>query len=422
MTIRLFVRPQPPVSQQISQLEWALYSFGGERIGSGVDSEVQLQEVVAQYYLDDILVHFIVPASDFSYFTATIPAKQARYIQQALPYVIEDSVAEDIEEMYLVVGEKLAKQVFPVVAAARETMTGWYDAANSLAFPLYGMFLDAEFCLSASPGMTVLIDGEDALVYLSGVTCMRTPLFNLPVYLELMSDALNDPLALLVLVSDKCLEEHNVLLAQLEQVDNIKLETSTFSSTTFDVLCAAFFNSEKLTNLCSTEFPGNTEIADSGIKKWWPLAAVASLWFIVQTGFDVAEGYLHQRQAQHYREQSVAIYKQLFPAERTVASPRRQLEGKLRNADNSAANTGFLMMLGEAGYQLSQQPQHIRMSLNNMQYSEKRGELAMEITAPSLEDLDRYKQSISQAGYQVSIGSAIKEDKTVRGKLTVQGG
>jgi len=422
MTTRLFVRHIEVGKHQFRRLEWSLYSFVGERIGSGVDEALQLSELIAQYNLGDVSLHYIIPASEFSFQTAEVPARQARYVQQALPFVIEESVAEDIEDMHLVVGKKLSSQQYPVLLAKIDTMDFWYKAALELGIPLHGMYLDADLIRSENAATAVLIDGEDALVYAEGLSCTRTSLANLAVYLELVSNETDDNLSIHILVAEGERERHNVLLAQLAQIEQANLEIDTFTCSVFDVVCAAYFNDGDLTNLCHSRFPGTAQDSQSTLRKWLPLAAVATLLFLVQIGFDLAETFLHQRQADQYREQSVKLYQSLFPQERTIASPRRQLEGKLRNAANRVVNTDFLAMLGEIGYQLSQQPQKSRMTLNNMQYSEKRGELAMEISAPSLDDLDRYKQSITQSGYQVNIGSAIKEASSVRGKLTVQGG
>ena len=422
MTIKLFVRPLPPASRQTGQLEWALYSFDGERIGSGHSDKTALQEVVEQYNLEDVMLHFILPASEFSCLEARIPARQTRYVQQALPFAIEESVAEDIEDMHLVMGEKLSKEKYPVLVSRTETIRYWYDFAINLGFPLYGIYIDAELSHSGTTGITIFLDGEDALVYEQGASCMRTPTGNLLVYLELIADKLSGPGDLLVLVSEQAQKEQAVLLAQCEQIKNISMEVSTFSTTAFEVLCASFFVKDSSINLCCPQFPGIAEASGSGLKKWWPLAAVAAVWFCIQVGFDITEGFLYQQKAGEYREQSVSIYKKLFPQERTIASPRRQLEGKLRNAGSSTEDTGFLVILGDAGYELSRQPQKANMTMNNLQYSDKRSELAIEVSAPTLDDLDSYKQSLTQAGYRVGIGSAVKEDRTVRGKLTVQGG
>lgn len=96
------------------------------------------------------------------------------------------------------------------------------------------------------------------------------------------------------------------------------------------------------------------------------------------------------------------------------------MEGKLVNATDAVGEASFLAMLGEAGFRLSQQPNKDRMRFNNIQFSEQRGELAIEVSAPALSDLDRFKQALGQEGYQVTIGSAVREENSVRGRITMR--
>ncbi|OZG73368.1 type II secretory pathway subunit pull [Hahella sp. CCB-MM4] len=422
MTIKLFIRPIPPVDEQPERLDWALYSYGGERIGAGTATADELKDIVSQHALEDVWVHFIVPASDFSYCVANIPAKQSRYVRQALPYAIEENVAEDIESMHLVLGTKLSREEYPVMLISDARMQEWYDLAKGIGFPLYGIYVDAQLAATEGAAITVVFDGADVLVYEKGQTVLRMHHQNLPPFLELRGQTTEEELTLKVLIEQKERETYQVILAQLEHIDNILPTIETHELSTFELLCASYFVNQDLDNVCQGDFAPNTTRSSSGIKRWWPVAAVACAWFVIQIGFDLTQAYIYKNQAGEYREQSLALYKRMFPGERTVANPKRQLEGKLTNAANSQSGAGFLSLLGEAGYQVSLQPQKANMAFNNLQYSDQRGELAIEVRAPSLDDLDRYKQALVQQGYEVGIGSAIREQGYVRGKLTIKGG
>ncbi len=422
MTIKLFVRPIPPTQQHTERLEWALYSFGGERIGSGEADQAELKELVAQHDLQDIWIHFIVPANDFSHCIARIPAKQSRYVRQALPYAIEENVAEDIESMHLVIGERISKEEYPVLLISKDRMQVWYDLASGLGFPLYGIFVDAQLIGQKAADISAVYDSEDVLIYEGNTSVLRISHLNLIPYLELQANATDEEKNLKVLIHEDQRESFQVALAQLEHIDHIKPTIEAYQASTFELLCASYFQSVKIDNLCQGEFTPNTGNTDSGLRRWWPVAAVAGLWFVIQLGIDITQTLLYQQQADDYRSQSVALYQKMFPVERTIANPKRQLEGKLANAAGAGSDAGFLPLLAEAGYQMSRLPNKAEMAFNNLQFSDQRGELAIEVRAPSLDDLDRYKQALVQEGYDVGIGSAIREQGHVRGKLTVKGG
>jgi len=420
MTIKLFVRPIPPLHTQ--RLEWALYSFGGERIGSGEADQEELKELVNQHNLQDVLVHFIVPANDFSHCIARIPAKQSRYVRQALPYVIEENIAEDIESMHLVIGERLSKEEYPVLLISKDRMQKWYDQASGLGFPLFGIFVDAQLIGNEAATINAVFDGDEVLIHEGNTSVLRIDYRNLIPYLELQANASDEEKTLKMLIHEDQKDRFQVTMAQLEHIDHITPTFETYQVSTFELLCASFFQGASLDNLCQGEFALYTGSVDSGLRRWWPVAAVATLWFVIQIGIDITQVMLYQQQAEDYRNQSVALYKTIFPAEKMIANPKRQLEGKLINAADVGASAGFLPLLAEAGYQMSRLPNKAKMAFNNLQFSDQRGELAMEVRAPSLDDLDRYKRSLVQQGYQVGIGSAIREQGYVRGKLTLKGG
>ena len=422
MTIKLFVRPIPPTQLHNQRLEWALYSFGGERIGSGEANQAELKELVAQHDLQDILVHFIVPANDFSHCIARIPAKQSRYVRQALPYAIEENIAEDIESMHLVIGERISKEEYPVLLISKDRMQNWYDLANGLGFPLFGIFVDAQLIGNEATSINVVFDGDEVLIHEGNTSVLRIDHRNLIPYLELQANTSDEEKTLQVLIHEDQKDRFQVSIAQLEHIDHITPTVETYQASTFELLCASFFQGRGADNLCQGEFAPNTGSNDSVLRRWWPVAAVAGLWFVIQIGIDITQTILYQQQAEEYRNQSVALYKKIFPAEKTIANPKRQLEGKLANAAGAGSSTGFLPLLAEAGYQMSRLPNKAEMAFNNLQFSDQRGELAMEVRAPSLDDLDRYKQSLVQQGYEVGIGSAIREQGYVRGKLTVKRG
>ncbi|WP_431689085.1 type II secretion system protein GspL [Hahella sp. NBU794] len=428
MTIKLFVRPIPVTQAAATALEWALYSYTGERIGSGrADDAEELMQLVAQHDLQDVWVQYVLPASHFTFTVAHVAAKQARYVQQALPFAIEEAIAEDVESMHLVTGERIGKEEYPVLVIRRERMDRWFEAASALEFPLHGMYVDAQMCPGEEGALTVLFDGDEVLLFQPGLVCMRTHHENLLPYLEICArsrasseDDEAPAWNIRVLTPEDQKESLGVLLAQIEHVDGAIVQMETFSVPSFDLLCESFFNTSHAANLCQGPYAIKESSGSSGIGKWWPVAAVAAGWFAIQVGLDLTQGFMYQKQADEYDQQMVKLYRSLYPNEKNVSSPKRQMEGKLRNASNTGGG-GFLLLLGEAGYQLSVQPGKQNMGFNNLQFSNQRGELAVEVKAPSLDQLDRYKQALVQSGYQVDIGSAIKEPSGVRGKITIKG-
>ena len=106
----LFVRPnhlngQSPSHEKI--YEWALYDVAGSLLKYGAKTSLDIiDQTLMQNGLDQVDIIGLLPAYAALCTQVSVPGNQTRYIQQALPFAVEDQIAQDIDEMHLVLGEK----------------------------------------------------------------------------------------------------------------------------------------------------------------------------------------------------------------------------------------------------------------------------------------------------------------------------
>ena len=87
--------------------------------GSGTLAEAAQQ-------VRDRAVIVLVPATTALTFSVDLPAKGARLLA-ALPYALEDQVADDIEDLHFAPGKRRASGALPVAVVNRQTLVGWLD-------------------------------------------------------------------------------------------------------------------------------------------------------------------------------------------------------------------------------------------------------------------------------------------------------
>ncbi len=424
MTVKLFLRPSPTAADE-GQFQWGLFSYVGEPLGSGESTLDELIATVSQNGLADVRVHYVIPASLVTLCRAVIPARQARHIQQALPFAVEDALAEDVENLHLVLCGRPVKDTWSVLAISHDMMTEYHALVSQFPWPLAAIFVDAEGVPGETGVVSLVIDRDAVLIHQPGQFLIRVLKENALPFLEILGASLqaqgvDSPVVLKAYVNDASREEDRVLLAQLEHLEGLRTETPVYGVTPFELISHTLAAAGG-TNLCQGPYRSHGAQEERPWLRWWPVAAAASLVLVVQVALFVVEGYLHDRNARTYQAQTLKIYRQLYPAETQVLSPRRQLEGKIRSAGDAGGRVDFLKMLAEAGFQLKQQAGADAMQLNSFQYNQ-RGELALEVRAGTLDQLDRYKQALNNAGYLADLGAAIKESDGVRGRVTVKGG
>ncbi len=424
MTVKLYLRPSPR-EEEAEHFEWALYSYIGEPIGSGESTFDELVSTIAQNGLDDVRLHYIIPAHLTILCQARIPAKQARYIQQALPFAVEEVLAEDVEDMHLVPLQRQSRDILPVLAIQQEVMAEYHALVNQFPWELAGIYVDAEGCPPGEGGLSLMIDGDDILLHEPGEVLMRLHRDNALLFLETLaavSAGTDNSKPLHIWLNPQDTQDSAVFTAQLEHIDGLDIRFQHYDLSAFQRLSLTLANEEAPNNLCVGAFRSRSSRAESPLRKWWPVAAVAGVFLAVQVGLNLGAGMLHEQHAETYSAQARELYQRIYPGERNVRSPRRQMEGKLRNANQGAGGGEFLELLAEAGFQLKRQADSASMELNNLQFSQQRGELSMEVRGSSLDQLDQYKQALGKAGLEAGLGSALRESDGVRGRITVKRG
>lgn len=122
----------------------------------------------------------LVPSTDVRLSSVQLPARQIAKVLQAVPFALEDQLADDIETMHFALGQRQTDGTWPVAAVARDAMARWIEG-----FVARGLHPDAiipDVLTLPVPGdgqLSLLIDGDDVLVrsgLASGFACHRDDL------------------------------------------------------------------------------------------------------------------------------------------------------------------------------------------------------------------------------------------------------
>src|SRR5680860_43174 len=149
MSYRLYVRSVSgfaAVEQQSSErrYSWALLDSAGHCQARGeADSQDDIEQTLAQNAIERSLLIGLIPGDEAAFCLASIPAKQQRFIAQALPYAVEEQLAQDIETLHLALGNR-GNQGYLVAAIDRERMAHWFSVFSGWRdLTLSGIYADA---------------------------------------------------------------------------------------------------------------------------------------------------------------------------------------------------------------------------------------------------------------------------------------
>ena len=151
----------------------------------------------------------------------------------------------------------------------------------------------------------------------------------------------------------------------------------------------------------------------------WRLAGVLALCVLLQWGFNLAQGWYLQRQADAYAQASEALYRELFPQDSKLINLRAQLDQHLADAAGSG-DSPLLAQLGEVA-RARQSGGAAQVQVNQLDYSASRADLALQLQAPGFAELESLRERLQQAGLSVQMGSASREADGVSARLVIGG-
>jgi general secretion pathway protein L len=227
-----------------------------------------------------------------------------------------------------------------------------------------------------------------------------------------------------VVLDKTSVDASKMLLAQIEQYQNVNISIEESSTTAFEYVCSQFFHLKKLPlNLCQGTYQVSSK--SQGVwARWRAVALIAGLGFLLQLGMFVGEGLYLNNQAVQISENALAEYKKAVPGTTNISVDKlpRMIKGQLNQLNaGGVEKLEFLDLLGEAGNQFNTSPYKSSLIFNSINYSEQRGELMLEMHAKSFEQLEALKKAIVDSGMNAKISSAVQEKDYFKGRISIGG-
>ncbi|WP_273203269.1 type II secretion system protein GspL [Marinobacter subterrani] len=434
MSYRLYVRPTPPFADadqdpHAQMFNWVLHDASGDIQAHGTgDSRVNIEQTLGQNALDNVLLIGLIPGEEALFCLADIPARQTRFIQQALPYAVEEQIAQDIDAVHLALGSH-TDQGFRVAAIDRGRMAQWMTLFSGWDHvQLDAIFADASLLPHTAGGWSICLDGDTAMMVSNRGEWLSMQSANLGMFVHTLAAPSAEEVVVEIPVTlygtNAEFSLHQAGIGELEASGRLAVQQEIIELMPLELLAYAHHHHLcEPVNLCQGLFSvmsGKT----SPLKPWKPLIAVAAVWFTIQVTLQAGMGFYYQDQAEALESNAMAIYREAFPTDRRThaGNVRRVIEGQLRVAGTTGPEMGFITLMEYTGEQYARLPGSQSVNFNSVNYSRSRGELIVDVRADSYERLSALRNGLASKGLEAQIGSVVNESTGARGRLTVSGG
>ncbi|MCB1614805.1 MAG: hypothetical protein KDI30_02215 [Pseudomonadales bacterium] len=424
MSKELFVIFLDPLNSGELIADWIHVDIKGSEVASGFAEPLTAVGTALQQVSKSVQVVLVLPADKVVATTVIMPLKGGRQMMQALPYMVEEGIAEDIDKMHLAVGVKRLSGKLPVALILKEYLQHTLEVLQNASIQPEAVYSRPQLLSSQPKCLTVAILENECYLVAEHFFTVSEPA-NLSLVIDLFLEKAEETIERVEMVFDHQDGEQALLADQLRT----EIEATHALPVSF-VDCGKDFRALQIAclqkghaaiNLLQGAF-GSGDGESGVIRRWAPLAWVVVICVALQIGFNLAAGYYFEHYASVGTKNMHDFYSRLFPDEKNIVDPRNQMEAKLLNFSGVKGQSGFSTLMGDAAaaYQAMGNPSSL--DIGQFRYEARRGQLVMELTADSIAVLDTFKQHIVDAGLSAEILSASEEGNKINARMQIEGG
>lgn len=396
MSETLFLR------RSVTGVEWLLFDQFGSKKDTGDSSLEDFNELFDASFSGSAI--YVVPGEDVLLTFANVPSRQYRQIVQAVPYVVEEQLAMDVEDCFFALGERNDQGEILVNVCDLERIESWVGFLSSVQIDVTTMV--SETSLVHADDIDCVCDGGRVHVKWRSGVGLTVPANQLPLALSTSSAEQS----IVVTGNETALDALGLQLTELEAMDH-EIERNTIEESGFYLLCRQFDGSE--TNLLQGAFKVEVKRSSSQMI-WRSVAILTGVALMLHLLLLAGQGYFLSSKADEYQVATQALYKSVFPNDRNVRDVRRRWNSHLGRTSSNGGE--FIALFGNA----TQGLQSAGLTLQNVNFNESRGDLILQVLADRSETLVQYTQQLSSSGLSAEIGTISQEGDSVRGSIKIK--
>jgi general secretion pathway protein L len=330
-------------------------------------------------------VVLVIPGHSLLITNVDLPDGNLRTITSAVPYAMEEQIAEDVDNMHFAQGKRQANGVIPVIAISKQYLTdllqlladaGIYPAW-AVAEPLLLPWKEKELSISINGNTAIVRDDEN-----SGYECSIS---QLPVLLKSGGDN-KDVEAIRVWRTDDDIEISHLFNADEERLICNK------TSTEYDCLTEFGSKQPRINILQGFDAVSSMQPSSGSWKPAIILSVVAVLIYFAATGFQY---FSLQSEINVVALKTEQLFRETFPDVKRLVKPIVQAQQKL---DQRMASSGkaaddlldLLFALGEA----KQKSKSIEFK--NLEY--RQNSMVVHLEGKSVGQIEEFKQQLESTG------------------------
>ncbi|WP_061007889.1 type II secretion system protein GspL [Vibrio sp. CUB2] len=388
-------------SEQQSTIPWLVWSTQQQEvIASGeLAGWEHLDELVA--YADQRQIVALLASNDVVLTKVDIPPGAARQFDSMLPYLVEDEVAQDVDNLHFTVLDKQAEaaRVCAVERAWIQTILQRFSSQglvikrmlpDVLAMPVdeessSAVQLGEQWLIRHSQNQGAVVDASWLDLYLSSYLQSHEG-WKLDCYSSVPESAVSD-----------------IWIAKPEEMAMALLAKGT---------------TESKVNLLTGTFKPKSSWGKY-VKVWQKAAIAAGVLLVVLVGQQLLMVHKYEAQAQAYREESERIFRQVFPNKKripTVSYLKRQMTDEERRLSGGSSDVAMLSWIAALPSTLGQVND---LQITSFKYDGQRGEVRIQASSSDFQPFEQARVKLAEK-FNVEQGQLNRNGNVVMGSFVLK--
>jgi len=358
-------------------------------------------------------VTVVVPGTDVILTKVAVPTRNRSRMAAAVPYLLEEQLATDVDESHFALGERDADGLVAVAVVSQSCMDRWLARLAEVGVQADRLIPETLLLPYTPDAWTLLVErdcvnlrnapqGGMALDSANVAFILRRTVAELEVKpAQLHAWMASDAADSVLFPEDLGVE---VRIEPLELSPLAVLARQAQEDSVIDLLQGTYSRREQLGKLW---------------RPWRPAAALLAVWVVLQFGVKIFQHHELQAQDDSLREEISRIYLQAFPEAKRVVDARLQMQQHLTELRGGTGNVGgFLKILAEVSTPTADLG---GVEIDRLSY--KDGELNIALMISDLQRLEQLKDRLSSdTRMSVEIQSATARNNRVEARLQIKGG
>jgi general secretion pathway protein L len=420
-------------SQAQEEISWLVFSSTEQEIiASGIlKGAEQLIDLTAK--AQQRLVTVFVPGSDVLLKRVSMPTKSQRSMRAAVPYMLEDELAQDVDDLFFAYADMASdddeNNCF-VAIVERVQMLMWLTWLADAKIKIRTLQPD----VLAMP----YTEGQWSAIGLHSSTSTSTSPSNYAVNQVVLRQgewqgctldseawqfATEHVFSKIALVKqrDEQKEHDNITLNAYSELPNLQSCSRhiTVAKREEELPLALFAQHchRSPFNLLQGEFKLKDQHS-IGLTKWFWAAGIAVCALLLNVGYKSAQLWQLSSQQEHVEEQIIARYKKTFPATKRVriGTIKSQLNNKITQLGGASDSSGFLAMLSKVQPAFAKVPS---LKPQSLKFDGKRQELRLQAIANDYQHFEQFKAALIRANFVVKQGAQKNQGTQVTGSFSI---